>query len=161
MIICAHCHASQMNGSVFCGECGASLLGTAPLDIQQPHISAAPAKPTVGTRPLDPQSPTLLLRFSTGESFTLDLRSAALVGRTDREKGIVPDLDLAPFGGYDAGVSRRHATLTARAGIALVEDLGSANGTFVNGTRLAANIPTPLHIGDELRFASLVIRVGT
>jgi len=36
----------------------------------------------------------------------------------------------------EAEVSRRHARLTQQAGTYLLEDLGSTNGTFVNGQRL-------------------------
>jgi pSer/pThr/pTyr-binding forkhead associated (FHA) protein len=38
----------------------------------------------------------------------------------------------------DAEVSRRHATLSFQGGKYVIEDLGSTNGTFVNGQRLAA-----------------------
>src|SRR5512132_4437763 len=37
----------------------------------------------------------------------------------------------------DAEVSRRHARLTFQGGKYVLEDLGSTNGTFVNGQRLA------------------------
>ena len=37
----------------------------------------------------------------------------------------------------DAEISRRHARLTFQGGKYVLEDLGSTNGTFVNGQRLA------------------------
>ena len=43
-----------------------------------------------------------------------------------------------------AGVSRRHAILAHKNSLYTVEDLGSANGTFVNGQRLAPQTPTPI-----------------
>lgn len=51
------------------------------------------------------------------------------------------------------GVSRRHARLTVAADLATLEDLGSKNGTFVNGIRLGA--PIALRDGDELRIGSV------
>jgi hypothetical protein len=45
-----------------------------------------------------------------------------------------------------AEVSRRHARLFQDAGIYVVEDLGSTNGTFVNGMRVTT--PMPLRSGD-------------
>ncbi len=45
-------------------------------------------------------------------------------------------------------VSRRHARFTIVAGAARVEDLGSTNGTFVNGAAITAS--TPLADGDEI-----------
>jgi DNA-binding winged helix-turn-helix (wHTH) protein len=50
-------------------------------------------------------------------------------------------------------VSRRHARLMVASGLATLEDLGSKNGTFVNGIRLSA--PVALRDGDELRVGSV------
>lgn len=58
----------------------------------------------------------------------------------------------------DPDVSRRHAILRSHgAGIA-IEDLGSRNGTFVNGRRIHGL--TELRQGDELRLGSSVWRVA-
>lgn len=46
--------------------------------------------------------------------------------------------------------SRRHAQITLLHGDAWVEDLGSSNGTYVNGVQIAAK--TKLNSGDRLRF---------
>lgn len=51
------------------------------------------------------------------------------------------------------GVSRRHARVMVAAGLATLEDLGSKNGTFVNGIRLAA--PVALRDGDQLRIGNV------
>jgi DNA-binding winged helix-turn-helix (wHTH) protein len=52
-------------------------------------------------------------------------------------------------------VSRRHARIVVSGEEATIEDLGSRNGTFVRGERVAA--PTPLHDRDEIRLGSLVM----
>jgi len=52
-----------------------------------------------------------------------------------------------------AQVSRRHARLTLREGTVWVEDLGSKNGTFLNGERLPAHTPLPMKEGDVLAIA--------
>lgn len=46
----------------------------------------------------------------------------------------------------DAEVSRRHARLVQQGGAYLLEDLGSTNGTYVNGQRIGG--PSPLRAGD-------------
>jgi pSer/pThr/pTyr-binding forkhead associated (FHA) protein len=58
----------------------------------------------------------------------------------------------------DAGVSRRHARIVVDGGRATLEDLGSKNGTFVNGTRVAR--PVRLTDGDRIQVgrATLVFR---
>jgi DNA-binding winged helix-turn-helix (wHTH) protein len=55
-------------------------------------------------------------------------------------------------------VSRRHARVLVTDEVALIEDLGSRNGTLVNGERVSS--PTPLANGDRIKIgaASLVFR---
>ena len=53
----------------------------------------------------------------------------------------------------DDHVSRRHATLHTEHGVVWLRDLGSANGTFVNGERIVGGCR--LFHGDELTFDTL------
>jgi hypothetical protein len=57
----------------------------------------------------------------------------------------------------DTYVSQLHARVFARGGQVYVEDLGSTNGTYVNGHRVTA--PTPMHKGDSLQVGSTVLEV--
>jgi len=50
-------------------------------------------------------------------------------------------------------VSRRHAKITVEGDTAVVEDLGSKNGTFVGDHRV--DEPTPLKHGDQIRLGQL------
>ena len=50
-------------------------------------------------------------------------------------------------------ISRRHARITIAGDTATIEDLGSKNGTWVRGRRIAA--PTELADGDEIRLGSV------
>jgi EAL domain-containing protein (putative c-di-GMP-specific phosphodiesterase class I) len=54
-------------------------------------------------------------------------------------------------------VSREHAELTVVDRGLLLRDLGSTNGTFVNGTRIQQ--PCTVHHGDLLQFGEIVFRV--
>jgi DNA-binding CsgD family transcriptional regulator len=58
----------------------------------------------------------------------------------------------------DPSISRRHALLRA-CGELIVEDLGSRNGTFVNGQRIEQSVA--LRLGDELAFGAYEMRVAT
>ena len=52
----------------------------------------------------------------------------------------------------DGTVSSRHAKIEAAPGVLLVTDIGSSNGTFLNGVRLTPQVPTALRSGDRLRL---------
>lgn len=52
----------------------------------------------------------------------------------------------------DDTVSTAHARLEYDAGAWRLVDLGSRNGTFVDGVRLTADVPTPLNEGAALAF---------
>lgn len=57
-------------------------------------------------------------------------------------------------------VSGRHATLNqAPNGEWQVTDLGSTNGTRLNGTPLQPNVPAVIHVGDTLSIANLDFQV--
>ena len=55
----------------------------------------------------------------------------------------------------DAEVSRKHARLTFQGGKYILEDLGSTNGTFVNGQRLAG--PAVLKSGDVVSLGEQIV----
>lgn len=66
------------------------------------------------------------------------------------------DCDVVILG---STVSRRHARISTSGIQPVLEDLGSRNGTFVNGQRLSA--PCPLRDGDQIRLGSEVLDYST
>lgn len=120
-----------------------------------PLASAPPPAtgPVTETRPVPPSGPTLTLAYMKG-----------------RRRGEVARLVLAPDGIIgrqgacalvlvgDDEVSARHARLFVQDRRLLLEDLGSTNGTWLNGVRLLA--PTPLREGDVLRLGQTELRLG-
>lgn len=93
----------------------------------------------------------------------LVLRVVRGAGR-GREIAVAGELVIGREAGGDGrldgepALSRRHARLVRAAGGGLtIEDLGSLNGTHVNGRRITA--ATPLRAGDELRLGETVIAV--
>ncbi len=58
----------------------------------------------------------------------------------------------------NASISRRHAELTATPEGYELKDLGSRNGTRVNGVRLEPLVPSPLHDGDEVMLGEVKLR---
>ncbi len=61
----------------------------------------------------------------------------------------------------DQRVSRQHAVITCQAGVCHITDLGSSNGTYLDGERLAPNVPTLLTPGVAVTVGSysLVLHV--
>jgi serine/threonine-protein kinase len=90
--------------------------------------------------------------------FSLNTDSESLIGRMDPNRGIRPEVDLSK---YDpaARVSRRHAKIISQGNQFYIEDLGSANGTFINGSvRLAQGRPYVLVSGDELKLGETTLK---
>ena len=61
----------------------------------------------------------------------------------------------------ESSISRRHIEVSLSKDTWQVTDLGSRNGTQLNGTKLAPDCPTPINHGDVIRFGSWVFRVST
>ena len=59
----------------------------------------------------------------------------------------------------DEQMSRRHARVSAQGDLAIVEDLGSTNGTFVNEQPIEG--PRALQAGDRIRVGLTVIELRT
>ena len=78
-----------------------------------------------------------------------------LIGCKDAADGIFPAIDLTPFGGTSSGVSRKHATLSLRNGQWTLKDENSTNGTFINGSRIAAYVPQVLRNQTRVRFGAV------
>jgi hypothetical protein len=57
----------------------------------------------------------------------------------------------------DPGVSRRHARMIPQNGSVILEDLGSSNGTYVNGERITG--PVELATGDEVQLGDTVLGI--
>lgn len=82
----------------------------------------------------------VLINQETGQTFPLDQETTTL-GRKADNTIVLAD---------DAAISRRHALITHQDGSYLIQDAGSANGTYLNDQRIAE--PQPLSNGDVVRL---------
>jgi pSer/pThr/pTyr-binding forkhead associated (FHA) protein len=90
------------------------------------------------------------------EAINIPVKENIVLGRPDPVTGLRPDIDLTPLAGYRLGVSRRHAEIHWYQDNTLrLYDLGSSNGTFLNGERLEVNKAYTLYNGDEIRLGQL------
>ncbi len=158
---------------VFCEYCGASLIGQQPLDTKSLDSAkdAAQMPDGVDAEALANVRAQGTATFKEGDHLRLEvegcpepllfvMKDEAVFGRKDPATGAMPDIDLTPYAGYRMGVSRRHAAISRSVEHGLdVRDLGSSNGTFLNGQQLVAHRLYRLRNGDELRLGQMVIRL--
>ncbi len=101
-----------------------------------------------------------LVEAVSGMTFPLAAdRRETTVGRIDPVTGILPDVDLTSVD-TKRSISRRHARLRREedGSFSVVEDVGTMNGTFVNGVRLTAGRPYPMVPGDTVVFGTVQCR---
>jgi len=115
---------------------------------------ARAAVPTSGT--VTAQARAYFMSPSTGNVFPV-LTGDALIGRFDSVTGTSPEVDLTKED-QSRNISRRHARIVHKDGKFFVaEEIGTMNGTFLNGKKLPNGVLTPIKDGDELTLCRLVL----
>jgi hypothetical protein len=145
--ICARCMAGNSSGETFCKVCGDEL--PAPTGDE---VADAGATRRISLPALDGE---LVVHEdgvgSVGCVIKLG-KDVLLVGRASKMDRVFPEIDLTAAD-PESYVSRRHAFILRHHGGFVVEDLDSANGTFLNGsTRVGAHVSAALKDGDRLMF---------
>lgn len=165
MIKCPSCGKRHPENTLFCDECGAYLLTegrkrTDPLASEEVDWMET----EMGTTGLldNPDAEPLTVRLSipdSGRQVEFPLTKEVSLGRLDPATATFPDIDLTTDGALEKGVSRRHAKITRKGTELFLEDLGSVNGTLLNGKRLTPYLPHVLSDKDEIRVGRLLMRI--
>jgi len=162
MIICQNCKSQEPDGTIFCSECGTQLTevnsaqtqkftpSTKELNDAQAYAKEIPGKGGTWIS-LHLLESGQILPFSEQTEFTL--------GRLSDNQPIEPDVDLSPYKAFDNGVSRLHAVIRHSEGNVVLVDLGSSNGSYINGIRIMPNIEHPLRHGDIMALGKLKMQV--
>jgi hypothetical protein len=157
---CTHCGHENPAGANFCGQCGrplgradASGEATTTGGLRPDDISA------VGTRDVEP--PVALAELDLGTALLAVVRGPNEGARFLLDRNVVtvgrhPDSDIFLD---DVTVSRRHAEFRREGNRFWVHDVGSLNGTYVNGERSDDRL---LATGDEVQIGKfkLVAFIG-
>jgi pSer/pThr/pTyr-binding forkhead associated (FHA) protein len=168
MIKCPFCHTSHVDNTVFCSECGNYLLeegdkrATDPFGTDEINLRGYTFGDAGTAQSLQQGTGPMTLRLKIGDNqreVQVVLNRVIHLGRLDPTSNIFPEVDLTPDGVSARGVSRRHVSIFKQGVGVVVEDLGSVNGTFVNGKRLDPYLPEPLQDGDTLQLGKLLIKV--
>ncbi len=164
MIICPNCQHKEISGAIYCSKCGAQLINmtSATQKINTAETCQEAKRDTSRIKPLPPvhlQSWISLNMIESGQILPLADRTEFTLGRSGEGQPIVPDVDLSPYKAYANGVSRLHAVLKLLQDQIVIMDLGSSNGTYLNGSRLPPYIETPVVHGDVIYLGKLKIQV--
>jgi pSer/pThr/pTyr-binding forkhead associated (FHA) protein len=167
MIKCPACHHEEFEGELFCSDCGARLTdqwaGSPPTttfdSVRLREVSKSISTPSSNAINELQLGQVALYIAGAARPIILENRPEYLLGREGNEQ-LVPDVNLNMYGGREQGVSRIHASLRVDRRQLLLMDLGSTNGTRLNGTPLTAHEPVRLESGDEIRLGKLVVKIN-
>jgi hypothetical protein len=126
---CPSCGQVLLTGTRFCSNCGTEIAA------EQEGSQVPNARTILESSP----PPYLLITAGPGRGQAFDLRGEVHLGRSHTNAITL----------LDAKVSRTHARLDPIRHTYILTDLGSANGTFVNGVRI--NQPVRLRDGDMIQ----------
>ena len=165
MITCPNCKHENREGLLFCTNCGYSITdamvgqATIPTRRVENDPDESSAKSTWGSARFQQGSTIILHIHDAADPVTIAPSSRVIFGRTDNNSTFIPDVDFSPYGALEKGVSRQHAALEINEDTLMLLDVGSSNGTFLNGQRLLPNQPRVLRDGDEVRLGKLITHI--
>jgi hypothetical protein len=100
---------------------------------------------------------TLRLHLETGERLTVQFEKQLVLGRMISEGEDY--IDFTKYNGHEHGISRLHARIVRYPMTLLIQDLGSTNGTFLNGSKLDSEKGAVLRDGDSITLGKFQMRV--
>ena len=151
---CPNCGKDNPDHGVFCEYCGFAIRAVS-IGTTQLNANNLPA----GGGQLADDYVIILHVEAYDDPVPLRVLDHVVLGREEGSDDVATYINLEPYGALNAGVSRRHAQFSRREDELLVRDLGSTNGTFLNGQRLIDARDYSVHDGDELVVGRLSLRV--
>lgn len=159
---CEHCGKINPDSETYCYACG-HILPAGERAVQTRGLATnADITPQLrwGTAYFGDDTLLRMKVRDTNATIEAAFSGSCILGRTADGAGPAPDVDLTEHRAEELGVSRHHVRLRRETSTVMIEDLGSRNGTFLNGARMIPYQPRVLRNGDELRLGLLVLRVA-
>lgn len=161
-MFCINCGQKLDDGMKFCIYCGTRQeevgVEVDPIEIEElttGPVTGPVTGPAAGAiaqpEPSKPRTCLLVLQDTASEDkvYTAEIAGSAVMGR---EIGCTMLIE------NDKSVSRRHCEFFLEDGICCVRDLGSFNGTVLNGEKIAK--ASPLKVGDILKVGKSKLMVA-
>jgi pSer/pThr/pTyr-binding forkhead associated (FHA) protein len=168
MILCPNCHNKELPGAYFCSECGTQLMA---LEFMNTRMINKPPEGGLGsdsgsnafpTRKVTQKQkdPSISLHLvESGKVIHLSDKKDFTLGRAVEGQSILPDVDLSAFEAFSLGVSRMHVSLRIMNGDVYVMDLGSSNGTKINGQKIVSHVEYSISHGDLVTLGRLKVQM--
>lgn len=162
MRACQYCGHANREGFFFCEDCGQPISDAPPVEAStkiNEVLEQYEWRTSYGTSHFHANSIILLHIHEEPAPISVKPTEQVIIGRKDIDNHVVPDIDLAPYGAVEKGVSRVHAAILRTEEALIIMDKGSANGTHLNGQRLVPQQPRVLRDGNEIRLGRLVAHI--
>ncbi|MGH9324005.1 MAG: cyclic nucleotide-binding domain-containing protein [Vicinamibacteria bacterium] len=123
---------------------------------EMPDVDKPSAKPPEGTAPSTATARAYFVAKESGKIYPV-YKDEVLLGRYDSVTGHRPEVDLTDEDN-NRNVSRRHARLLFKDSTFYVaEEIGTMNGTYINGDRIPTGVLTPIKDGDEVTLCRVPV----
>jgi hypothetical protein len=93
------------------------------------------------------------------QSIEFQVKRGVTLGRVAPHSEEYAHIDLSPYGARNRGVSRLHALIRVRDNCLSIQDMGSTNGTFLNGYQVMPFTDVPLEHDDVLELGHLQLKL--
>jgi hypothetical protein len=161
MNVCPNCSHNNRVGVLICDNCGASIFDDLFRHTKEVRAAAPESVRTASleTRCLVEGSSVVIRIADAPTPIRFVPEKPVVLGRVNNQNPRRPDIDLTVYRAFEKGVSCRHASIQQDENRLVIADLGSTNGTCVNGERLPPHEPCTLRDGDEVRLGNLFLKV--
>ena len=161
-VACTNCHTKSKIDEIFCHVCG-HLIDSG-LGFHNTRNFADSDPSLISPEYFSTESLLILRIRDSGSYFTLHPQQhihEVIIGRSSPDNVMKPNIDLINESAETLGVSRLHLAIQyiEESAIIMASDLGSANGSFINGQKLHHSEERILRHGDELRMGHLIMQV--
>jgi hypothetical protein len=164
---CPSCGFGNKSTASVCAHCGESLEHDRRRELTTNRLKKGESGPLPDLAGLEesliPAEGVALYVLGMNKPIVIAKEKEFVIGRQVDDSVVMdvqePTINLSPYGAFKMGISRRHATIRQMENGYEIVDLGSTNGTWLNGQRLVPYKNYPLKNGSQLRMGRMHLLV--